>query len=881
MKSTSDTVMQRLRWPLRLTWAGLLAERFWRAFWPLISLVLLVIGLLMFGLHEHVPLEVVWGASVLCVLGGIASLVYALRRFRWPGRAEAMVRLDETLPGRPIAALNDQQVIGADDPASRAVWKAHAERMAARAEKARAPRPDLRIARRDPYALRYVALLAFVMALIFGSVFRLATVSQTVAGGGPSLAAGPTWEGWVQPPAYTGKPSLYLADQKGETLAVPVGSHVTLRLYGELGALTVSETVSGRTADVGSAAEAAQEFDVTRSGELAINGPGGRSWEIRAIADTPPTVALAGKVERSPAGEMRLPYTAQDDYGITSGRAEIELDLARVDRRFGLVVDPEPRGKIVLDLPLPFNGERRDISETLVEDLSQHAWAGLPVTITLFATDAAGQSGQSKTEKIILQGRRFFDPLAAALVEQRRYLLWSRTNASQVVQILRAVSNRPEEVFKSDADYLKLRVAMKRLEAGLSAQGISPALRDEVAQALWDIAVSIEEGNLGDAREKLRQARERLEQAMRDGASDEEIAKLMDDYNKAMQEYLRQLEREQANNSQPQPDQPSQTITQDQLQQMMDRIQELMKEGRMGEAQQLLDELSRMMENMQVTQGNGKGQQSPGQKSLDGLSDTLREQQDLNDQTFRDLQQQFNQEGRQPGPQGQQEGPGPQGDQPNGQDGRKNQPGQEQEQGQGAQGGEQGPQGRGGPDGTGRLPGQGERRGVGNDPARGLAERQQALRQQLDEQRRNLPGAGTPGGKEARDALGRAGRAMDGAEQALRDRDYAGALDKQAEALDALRDGMRNLSQELAQQQSRQNGQQGQASGQARRDNQRDPLGRDAGAAGRIGTDEQTLQGQDVYRRARELLDEIRRRASEQNRPKEERGYLQRLLDKF
>ena len=37
----------------------------------------------------------------------------------------------------------------------------------------------------------------------------------------------------------------------------------------------------------------------------------------------------------------------------------------------------------------------------------------------------------------------------------------------------------------------------------------------------------------------------------------------------------------------------------------MDRIQKLMEEGRMAEAQQALDELQEMMENMQIAQGEG------------------------------------------------------------------------------------------------------------------------------------------------------------------------------------------------------------------------------------------------------------------------------------
>jgi hypothetical protein len=41
------------------------------------------------------------------------------------------------------------------------------------------------------------------------------------------------------------------------------------------------------------------------------------------------------------------------------------------------------------------------------------------------------------------------------------------------------------------------------------------------------------------------------------------------------------------------------------------------------------------------------------------------------------------------------------------------------------------------------------------------------------------------------------------------------------------------------------------------------------------------LQGDDVYRRAQDLLDEIRRRQGDQARPESERDYLKRLLDLF
>ncbi len=860
-----------LRWPLGLTRAGMVAERLTRAFWPLTSIILTILAALMFGLQDSLSLEFGWAAAVLSILGALTAFGFGIRRFRWPSRAEALDRLDRTLPGRPITAILDQQVIGAQDADSRAVWNAHVARMAERAARSRAVEPDLRISNRDPYALRYVAVLAFAMALIFGSVWRVASVAELAPSAGGAYAGGPAWEGWIEPPTHTGKPSIYLADITQDSLPVPVGSRITLRLYGEVGVLTVAETVSGRTEEITSAADPSQDFTVTRSGTVSIDGPGGRAWRIEMTPDTWPTVRPDGDVERGVNGEMRLPFSAEDDYGVMAGTARIELDLAAVNRRYGKIIEPEPQEPILLDLPMPISGDRREFTELLIENLAQHPWATLPVRVTLGVEDAAGQTGSSEPTRMILPGRRFFDPLANALIEQRSDLLWHRANGPRTAQVLRAISYRPEEIFDSSTAYLMLRVAIRRLEMGIEYDQLSTERRDEIAQALWDIATLIEDGNLSDALERLRRAQDRLAEAMEQGATNEEIAELMQELREAMQDYMRQLaEQSQQDGNQQAQNQNMQEITGDQLQEMLDRLQELMEQGRTAEAQQLLEQLRQLMENMQVTQGQqGQGQQSPGQQAMNELAETLRQQQGLNDDTFQDLQDQFGEQGQQ----GQQQ-QGQRGQQQQGQQGQQGQNGQ---QGQGPQGQQRGQNGQGSQPGQG----QGHETVPGNNPGQGLADRQLALRNELSRQTQNLPGAGTPGGDAARDALDRAGRAMEGAEDALREEDFAGALDNQAEAMEALREGMRELGRELAQQQQQQAGQQGEAFGRNESRNQRDPLGRDSGANGRIGTDEQLLQGDDVYRRARELLDEIRRRSGEQERPDVELDYLRRLLDRF
>lgn len=860
-----DTILHRLRWPLRLTRAGLAAERAWRAFWPLATVVMAVLAALMLGAQDVLPLEAAWALGTAALGAALAALIRGVLRFRWPMRAEALARLDASLPGHPVSAVLDAQAVGAQDAASRAVWAAHQSRMAERSRAARPVKPDLRIARLDPYALRYSALLALLVAVMFGSVWRIGSVAE-LAPGGASAAAGPSWEGWIEPPRHTGLPTVYLADARGDRLQVPQDSRVLLRFYGELGALTLQETVSGSPPGAETPPAAERDLTVIRDGELRIDGPGGRAWTVAMIPDAAPHVSATGPAEARATGEMMLPFAAGDDYGVVAGRATVALDLAEVDRRHGLATDPDPRDPLVVDLPMPITGDRRDFEETLVEDFSQHPWANLPVTVTLSVTDAAGQEARAEPFATRLAARRFFDPLAAAVAEQRRDLLWARANATRVAQVLRAVSFRPDEMFRKETDYLRMRFIIRRLET-FARYGLTAEHQEEIAQALWDLAMRLEEGDLGDALERLRRAQERLSQAMKNGASDQQIAELMQELRRATEDYLRQLSRQAQENGQ-QGDQPqgqqgdSLQMTQDDLQRMMDRIQELMEQGRMAEAQEALRELQQMMENMRVTQGAGQNGRSDGQRAMDGLADTLRRQQGLSDEAFRDLQEQFN-PGSRSGQSAQNQGR-------NGGDGR----GQSHE-GRNGQGGGQG-------DSEGRGPGQGDRQaqegGAGGEEGT-LADRQQALRDELQRQERNLPGQGTEEGDAARESLGRAGRAMDQAEEALRDRDLPGAIDRQAEAMEALREGMRSLGEALAQDQRDQRGQGNSRSAAGGQD--RDPLGRNIGSQGALGSDEGMLQGEDVYRRARELLDEIRRRSGEQERPRIERDYLKRLLDRF
>ena len=854
-RSISVKAMKSLRTRLRLTRGAILLERIARSFWPVITWTLVVFAIARLGLLDGASRAV---AIVVLASAAICWLILfarSVRRFEWPRSSEAVHRLDQSLVGRPLQALGDRQAIGVDDLASRRLWARHLARMADAARQSRAAWPDLRLARRDPWAFRLIAVFMFAAAFLFSRTDPVQSLVDSLSPKDQIIATGPSFEGWAEPPIYTGKPAIYLNEIKtGSVLELPEGTRVTLRVYGGTEGAVLRETVSaaGATELPQSEGELAEvTFDVTRSGTILLTPAQGAAadWPITMIPDQPPAVELAGAVTRTIQGALQMPFHAQDDYRVTGGTVRIDLRLDQVDRRHGLVLEPEERAAVIFDLPLPFNRDTSDFTETVVEDLAQHPWAGLPVEITLQVRDDAGQTGAIEPLIVPMPGKRFFDTLAGAIAEQRRDLLWNRNNAGRVSMILRAVTHQPETIFEDDKAYLLVRTALRRLDYNRS-NGLPDDIREDIADLLWHAALLIEDGDLADARARLKRAQERLSEAMKNGATNEEIAELMDELRRATQQYLRQLAQEQRSRQDDQfgSNQQRMEITQDQLQQMMDRIQELMEQGRMDEAQALMQQLQQLMENMRVTE-NGEGGGESNQQGMEQLGDTLRQQQGLADDTYRQLQEEFNRSRRQ----GQQDGnnEGTQlGDsnQFNEQDGRQN--------------------------GLGRE-GQGQGITLGE-----LADRQQALRDLLAQQRGLFPDDGIGSDEDFARNLERAEEQMGEAQENLRNGDGAGALDNQADAMEALREGMRQLGEANRLAQALQNGGQG-LQGAQPNNRRRDPLGRPLSQSGSIGSDERMIPSEDLYRRARKVMDEIRKRSGDRTRPALELDYLKRLLERF
>ncbi len=816
-------------------------ERVWAALhWPLVILAAAaaaVIGGLL-------PLLPVWPRALLLAAMAMAFIwslrpLIVLLRTGWPDRSEAMRRVEEKsgLAHRPVSGRDDKLPDNVHSHFQRVLWEEHRRRQLDSLGTLRAGLPQSRWRDIDPRALRLPAALALIVAILLGPGDLKGNLAQSFAVATPAPKAQMAVDAWLKPPAYTGKPPVLLTSaamterlKQDPELHVPENSVLSLRVTGAKSPqLTFHELfddnaaapeVPGFKPQVRSA-EGLFQADVTLTRPATVrltdNGRDIGSWRISLIPDAAPKVEITADPSGDSSGMLSAKWKVSDDYGVTGVTSDIYLadgqDEGVAFTDAGIFEYDPPKLPIHLRSAAPKDeaGESR-------ADVAEHPWAGLMVEMTLTARDAAGHTTESAKRTFRLPERQFTNPLARALIEQRRRLILNPEQAGGVAEMLDAIITYPKDLIERSGTEIAIAAVLSHLRAASDRADIDTVISD-----LWQIAVNVEDGVTADAKAALEAARKALEKALQDGAPPERIAELTKKLRQALDQYMQSMAREaqkrQAQQNQGQQP-PGKVVTPQDLQKMLDMIDKLSKSGNNEAAQQMLSQLEDILRNLKPgtpQQGQGRGQESPLGQMLDKLSDLMRKQQKLMDETQRMPQQDMGEDG-----------------QPNDQ-----QPGQDSQQGSG-----------------------------------NLGDRQQGLSQMLDELMKQFG----QGGMEAPKSLGQAGKSMNRAEGSLRDGDREQALGQQGEAMSKLREGAQGMAQQLMQQSRGQQDTQGQ-DGEARGDNV-DPLGRPLPSSGEEqGPLRDMLPSELAIERARQILEMLRSRAGETDLPKFERDYIDRLLN--
>jgi uncharacterized protein (TIGR02302 family) len=831
----------------------------WEQGWPHLARLLTVIGLFLVlswaGLWLTLPFAVRIAGVALFAVAALATLVPMLK-FRWPTREQGLTRLDRGsgIAHRPATALTD--TLTTQDPIARALWLAQRERTLASIKRIRAGLPAPRLSLHDPWALRALVLVLMVATYVAAGDERALRVASAFDWNGVLTPVTIRVDAWVTPPLYTGKPPIILsaANKEGALpssgpLAVPAGSTLLVRSSGG----TLDVVTSGGVTEAAPTEQAPngtteKHFTVAADGTAHVRAPSGQpQWAFAAQPDRPPTISLAKDPERQARGSLKLSYKLEDDYGVTEAKAHV---LAHVVARPGdapaSAATPRPLFQPPdFALVLPNARTRNGVGQT-VKDLSEDPYAGADVTLTLTAKDEAGNEGRSEPLETRLPERLFTKPLARALIEQRRILALDANRNGDVFNALDALLIAPELFTPEAGQYLGLHAVARQLEAAHT----DDALREVVA-SLWSLAVTIEDGDITDVDKALRAAQDALKQALDRGASDEEIKKLTQDLRRAMDNYMRQLAEQMRNNPQlaQRPLDPNTKVMRQQdLQNMIDRMERLSRQGDKEGARQLLEQLQQMLENLQMAQP-GQGGDEDMEQALNELGDMIRKQQQLRDKTFK--QGQDSRRDRMRGKQQQGDQDQSLGDLQQDQQGLRDRLKQLQEQlakrgmGQGQRGqkGQKGQKGQQGEQGQGAD--QGDQQGDGGD-----------------------------GLDEADGAMGDAG-------SELGDGNAEGAVDAQGKALDALRKGAQSLADAMQGDGDQPGDGPGNRAGRQQNGAQTDPLGRPMHTGRDIDDFSQKIPGEIDVQRVRRILEELRRRLGDTNRPQIELDYIERLLKDF
>ena len=629
----------------------------WESIWNAVQLPLIVIGVAVFvlasGALDWFPK---WAQLIVLAILGLAFL-YSLKNLlpiKAAGRLAAMRRMEQhsDIQHRGLSGRSDDLVAESHDYETSLLWEEHKQRQLAALESVKLSPPKSAWRLFDPIALRVPVALAAFASLLLGSG-DLISNTQNAFNFLPTAATQIlSIDAWLKPPSYTGKqPVLLTSAAMREKLTdsteilTPENSSLSIRALGAAkprlvfyspgvtpSAETEIKSIAAQITSTENGFGAEVKLDRPVTVKLFDDSKELASWPISLIPDAAPKIAFVEDPKAGENGGLNVHWKSSDDYGVKAVTAEISLaDEQETGTGFdsnGVFLYDAPIYKIALQKP-----NAKSEETTSKQDLSAHPWAGLYVTMVLTAKDAAGHASSTEPRRFKLPTRGFFRFLARALIEQRQKLIMEPDAAPDVATMFDAISAYPYSI----RDQSKLILQLATIKAGLAHALESDDVKLAV-EHLWGLAVAIEDGEMADVRAQLRELKQQLEQALKDGAPPERIAELTDKMRKAMDKLLDQMQKEAKKRMAEggiKPDANSKSISREDLQKMLDDIEQMNKGGSKDAARDMLSQLDQLLQNLQPGLSDQAGKQGdPGlQEKMDGLSDLMRRQQKLMDQT--------------------------------------------------------------------------------------------------------------------------------------------------------------------------------------------------------------------------------------------------------
>jgi hypothetical protein len=346
------------------------------------------------------------------------------------------------------------------------------------------------------------------------------------------------------------------------------------------------------------------------------------TWRFEVLPDQPPRISLTEEPDITVRKTLRVAYEASDDYGLES----IIAHISPVEPQEGVSAEP-------VEIPVS-QPAMKQVRMASYIDLTHLPWAGTSVAVQLIATDGAGHKGWSAPKTLTLPTRKFGNPFARALIEERKKLLHQPDAATrdEAANVMAGIA-RQQNLYRGDkVVMMALRSGAVRLVLGQSAEAVMP-----VSALLWQTALRLEEGEIGLARADLAEAQRDLSMALMRGQTQNNILSFWREMEDAMARYLDILEAERAR----QPpalqelDWPLATaqemLAPEDLKNKLAGMADLLKSGNTIKAREQLAQLQILIENLRTTPPDLTPEQAFLAQQVSTLRALVRNQKTLNE----------------------------------------------------------------------------------------------------------------------------------------------------------------------------------------------------------------------------------------------------------
>ena len=491
--------------------------------------------------------------------------------------AQRRVETDSGVNHRPLETLRDRAVLNHETAKNGSgedtLWTRHQKQAQDAAKQLSAVKVVPAVAPMDRYRFRFIAPVLLLLAGYAGygdnsERLRRALMPAWQSALNPNTV---TFDAWVDPPDYTGRPPVYFKGK--QTVEIPAGSELVarlqgakdaprLKLNGEFGLFSRKYLPLTRLGPDSFEARTILEADATAVWRV---GAKRREWTLNIVQDRPPEVNWTTEPKADKRDRLSFQYSLSDDYGVEA----LSLRMVLLDEAGGAAQSAHE----TINVPLAERSVRETTGTDTALDLTKHVWAGRKVKARLIAADGKGQTSDSAAVYFTIPDKIFIEPIAKAVAEQRALIIaglsqdggryapfrgrtraqwenqpdfqdWDTDRAlgrapssiQRAAALIDAITDAPQGLYKDAAVYMGLRHSLSTLRHATDASSLSDLPAD-----LWDIAIRAEFGVLGTALEEMKTAQSNLNEGMARSAPQREIDTLFERYDAAVDRYIQEL----------------------------------------------------------------------------------------------------------------------------------------------------------------------------------------------------------------------------------------------------------------------------------------------------------------------------------------------------